>query len=540
MKSKLFLVETLRLKLLPAFLILFCLIQSGFGNTVNQFQNPLDVAIADPQVLKDGADYYLYGTTDDGGFSVFQSQDLVNWRRKGHCYTKTATTWGQDNFWAPEVIKVGSKYYLFYTALNPTLNRRNICVAESMSPLGPFIDVTTPILPTGHSFIDGHPYQDPISGEVYLFALREDVQPPKMMVTKLTNPPTATVGSLSEIFTISQSWEGSWVEAPFITRHNNLYYMMYSARWYWESDYSVGYATATNLTGPWTKSPTNPILKKTSTISGPGHNSIIRSPDNTELFVVYHTHLTFAGGGARQLAIDRLQFVTDGTGPAKLQLTAGNPTDTLQVLPSGAVAKNYGISDEFNASLDFQYWNSFGEDTTKYNVANGKLNISAQNGDSHQASTTAKNIFIQYAPDGFLEIESQFKFKPQKNYEQAFLVIWQDESNYIRFSRAWVGKRVFEVGQEINGVYSSTIVSDSIGDTIVMKIVKQNNTFTCYAKSESGTYWSQIANSFSLSAPQLQVGLGAISPVSGEARLAEFEYFRIKPENSAVSDWAIY
>ncbi len=87
-------------------IILACSLSCHAQGTVNQYKNPLDVSIADPQVLKDNGVYYLYGTTDLDGFSVFTSTDLTHWSRRGYCFKKTAASWGQANFWAPEAIKL--------------------------------------------------------------------------------------------------------------------------------------------------------------------------------------------------------------------------------------------------------------------------------------------------------------------------------------------------------------------------------------------------------------------------------------------------
>jgi hypothetical protein len=94
----------------------------------------------------------------------------------------------------------------------------------------------------------------------------------------------------------------------------------------------VGYATATNPLGPWTKYAGNPVLKKNMSIgvSGPGHNCVTSSPDDKELFIVYHTH-TFPDkpSGNRNLCIDRMIFEN---GVIKVL----GPTRSPQPLPSGA------------------------------------------------------------------------------------------------------------------------------------------------------------------------------------------------------------
>lgn len=509
---------------------------------ITQYLNPLDVSIADPQVLRDGDTYYLYGTTEPDGFSVFTSTDLVHWSRRGYCWKKTASSWGQDNFWAPEVIKHNGGYYLFYTAYNPALNKRNICVAASASPLGPFVDVAAPLLPTTMGFIDGHPYQDPATGKVYLYVCREDVNPARIMVTELTNPPVATSGSLTTLFSTSQAWEGGWVEAPFLFRRNGTYYMMYSARAYWEAAYSVGYATATNPLGPWTKASINPILKQTATVSGPGHNAVVESPDGSELFAIYHTHLTFAGGGARQLAIDRLKFTAMWDEPDRLTLTAGGPTTTLQPLPAGAVPRAEGTSDEFGgAALDRTRWNIFGEEPTRWSLNSGMLEITTENGDLHQDRLDGHNVLLQYAPGGAFEFETLLHFSPVANFEQAFLVLWQDQSNYIRFGRVYAGGQRVEVGVERDGIYTGNVVGSAWGNPVRLRItVDAAGTARCYASiNTANPAWSQVGSDIAFPMGRPQMGLGAMAPLSGAARLARFEYFRLGGQ-SAVSDWQLY
>ena len=66
---------------------------------------------------------------------------------------------------------------------------------------------------------------------------------------------------------------------------------MYSANCYAGRDYSVGYAVSEHPLGPFVKYEGNPILASNNEqISGPGHHSVTLSPDNSEMFIVYHIH----------------------------------------------------------------------------------------------------------------------------------------------------------------------------------------------------------------------------------------------------------
>ncbi len=68
-------------------------------------------------------------------------------------------------------------------------------------------------------------------------------------------------------------------------------------------------------------------------VSGPGHNSVIASPDGKELFVVHHTHKNLAGGHERELNIDRL-YIVDGA-DGKVRLRVDGPTRRPMCMPSG-------------------------------------------------------------------------------------------------------------------------------------------------------------------------------------------------------------
>ena len=96
--------------------------------------------------------------------------------------------------------------------------------------------------------------------------------------------------------------------------------------------YGIGYATADKPLGPWMTADENPIAATNLDIgvSGPGHNSITRSPDGKEMFIVYHTHADpQKPSGERVVNINRLQFDEEG------KLKFKGPTRGPQPMPSG-------------------------------------------------------------------------------------------------------------------------------------------------------------------------------------------------------------
>jgi beta-xylosidase len=81
---------------------------------------------------------------------------------------------------------------------------------------------------------------------------------------------------MKKCINVSQIWEEVWPrvnEGSFVLKHKGIYYMTYSANSYESPFYGVGFATATNILGPWTKYNKNPILQKPGNLQGVGHSA---------------------------------------------------------------------------------------------------------------------------------------------------------------------------------------------------------------------------------------------------------------------------
>ncbi len=307
------------------------------------YQNPLPIKnIGDPFILRaqDGL-YYCYATSAADGFKAWASPDLVHWQAIGYVYRRQSDSWGESDFWAPEVVFYRNKYFMHYSARwgkNQSL-RMGVAIAES--PRGPFVDISNrPMFDFGYAAIDGHVFFDE-DGRKYFYYSRDcsenivaERHESHLYVVELDDDLVSFRSEPILIAKPEQDWETChseewrWNEGPFMLKHAGTYYLMYSANFYASREYAVGYALAENPTGPFRKAAHNPVLASSCPeISGPGHNSVTVAPDGKSLVIAYHIHTDpRQPSGDRQVCIDRMGFHPDGS------LFVDGPSNTLQSL----------------------------------------------------------------------------------------------------------------------------------------------------------------------------------------------------------------
>ena len=305
------------------------------------------VSGADPFILNDGGTYYMYATTPGAiaGFKCHASNDLVHWKVEGYCLT-AEDSFGYKNFWAPEVVKHGGRYYMHYSARESGSELLRIGVAVSDSPAGPFRDaIPGPLLSLpGRSTIDAHCFRDD-DGKNYLFFSMDcptnivnGVHTSQSMCIRLDDSLTKVEGEYVLVSTPDCPWETEhddkwqWNEGPFVLKHAGKYYLTYSANGFTDASYSVWQAVGTSPMGPFTKVSAeegNPIISGASMpyANGSGHHTFVRNGD--ELYAIYHVHghesqISYAI--ARYLFADRASFADD-------KIVVNGPSNCLMWLP---------------------------------------------------------------------------------------------------------------------------------------------------------------------------------------------------------------
>ena len=279
----------------------------GVDKTVDIASYTNSVLLADPFIMLYEGVYYAYGTHSEDGIEVYTSDDLNGWKEVPGLALHKDNSIGDKWFWAPEVYYVNGKFYMYYTA------EEHMCAATSDSPLGPFIqEVKKPML-EGEKTIDNSLFIDD-DGTPYLFFDRFN-DGLNIWVAELEEDLiTIKKQTLHPCIHVSQEWEKVWPrvnEGAFVTKHNGMYYMTYSANSYESPFYGVGCATATSIMGEWTKYPDNPLLQKPGNLVGVGHSALFRDKKEN-LRIVFHAHHDDKNIHPRKMYIGKVEFKQEG------------------------------------------------------------------------------------------------------------------------------------------------------------------------------------------------------------------------------------
>ncbi|MBK7863055.1 MAG: family 43 glycosylhydrolase [Archangiaceae bacterium] len=247
-----------------------------FANSV------LDVSCPDPGVMRDVDGGYVMVCTSGGpGYPIRTSPDLVRWTSRGTVFTAaTKPAWATGDFWAPEMHRVGNNRYVLYFSARHTDNSLAIGAATATTPLGPWTAKATPLVKEAYpGVIDVHQFTGP-DGRLWLLWKRDGNAvngPTPIRIQQLAADGVTKMGAVTDLIDHDQTWEGKLVEAPWMIFEGGFYYLFYSANNYGNATYAIGVARSTSPTGPFTKSPDNPVLFSKGDWAGPGHGSVVRA-----------------------------------------------------------------------------------------------------------------------------------------------------------------------------------------------------------------------------------------------------------------------
>src|SRR5699024_8151433 len=280
----------------------------GFLNSSIPKNNPQKpIILGDPYILVDNGTYYMYGTgkRSDIGIEVYKSDNLKEWKGGGFALHED-DVYGKNKFWAPEVYKVGSAYYMFFSV------EEHMAIATSDSPMGPFTQESPSVL-RDHKSIDHHLFIDDDGTKYLYFANFKDGL--EIWGAELNDDfSSIKEETLTKLLSPSQDWERSTKdpvgvvnEGPYVLKKEDKYYMTYSANHYASPDYGICLAFANQPLKAWTKSEKNPIMQNPDSLVGTGHSAFFRDKEG-QLYISYHAHNGKAEVHPRKAYINEIKF----------------------------------------------------------------------------------------------------------------------------------------------------------------------------------------------------------------------------------------
>jgi len=255
----------------------------------------------DPSIVRDGKDFYITHSsfTYFPALLVWHSTDLVHWEPIAR-----AVEDGDYSIYAPELCKVGDKFYIYY----PTSRGENYVVTADR-PEGPW---SAPIKLDVGGIDPGHVVAE--DGQRYLYTNNG-------WVTPLTPDGLAAAGKPQKVYDgweYPAEWEteGMWLESPKLFKRGDFYYLV-SAEGGTAgpvTSHMVVVARSKSALGPWENSPHNPMVHTYSADEAwwsKGHGTLIDDADGN-WYVVYHAYRNGFHTLGRSTIIESVEWTEDG------------------------------------------------------------------------------------------------------------------------------------------------------------------------------------------------------------------------------------
>ncbi|HEX8236096.1 MAG TPA: family 43 glycosylhydrolase [Abditibacteriaceae bacterium] len=294
--------------------------------------------VHDPsRIIKCAGKYYVFHTGNNIGMRY--STDLINWTR-GKSVLDKVPEWARkavplaknDHTWAPDVIFLNNKYYLFYSfsTFGSKVSATGLVTSPTLDPESPdfkWMDqgvVLATTTESDYNAIDPAPILD-AQGDLWLSIGSWNSGGIKLVkLDKMSGKP------ISQPVTIAAG-QSLGPEAPYLYYNNGYYYLFENEGFCcrgMSSTYSVMMGRSKTITGPYldkagkdlAKGGGTPFLTTDGQVIGPGHIGIF-SEDGFDRFT-YHYYDSLNNGVAT-MGLQTLVWGKDGWPRAGSDLPGG-------------------------------------------------------------------------------------------------------------------------------------------------------------------------------------------------------------------------
>ena len=279
-------------------------------------------------------------------YRLYTTTDMVNWTDHGAPLKTSDFSWSRGDASAGQCIERNGKFYFYMSTMNKNIRGVSIGVAVADSPYGPYKDALGKALITNDMTKAAHHSYDDLDptvfidddGQAYLYWGNG-----VCYWVKLNDDMVSINGDITAYDKNDQAIFGKgFTEAPWVYKHNKLYYMIYASGF----PESIHYSTSKYITGPWKYKGVIMPLEKGSNTNHPG---IINYKGNAYFF--YHND-DLPGGHSycRSVCVEQFKYNNDGTIP-ELTMTSGTRKAVATLDPykrneAETIARSAGITVE--------------------------------------------------------------------------------------------------------------------------------------------------------------------------------------------------
>lgn len=299
------------------------------------FNNPLLPSGADPySFYKDG--YYYYMNTMGKKLDLWKTKNLVELKtaERKTIFTPPANTFYSKELWAPEILFLRNKWYVYFAADDGKNDNHRMYVLENASkdPMkGEWIFKGKIADATNKWAIDGDVFE--YKKQLYMIwsGWEGDTNGQQnIYIAKMKNPWTIESQRV-KISSPQFDWETNGDlgnnehvnvnEGPQALQHNGKLFIVYSASGCWTDFYALGLLSFNGSNdllnaNSWKKSE-KPVFKQSyeNGVYAPGHNSFFKSPNGKEDWILYHANSKPGQGcgGFRSPRAQKFTWNADGT-----------------------------------------------------------------------------------------------------------------------------------------------------------------------------------------------------------------------------------
>ncbi len=297
------------------------------------FKNPVWDG-ADPWMIKNG-DKYIYCYSKNNSIVVSRSKLMTKRGEVKVIWKAPVSGWNSNCVWAPEIHFIDGRWYVYYAAGisgPPFIHQRTgVLRSKTSDVFSEYEDMG--MLNTGDDPND-------ISKNIWaidmtVFKHREklyavwsgwekqmdtDKTAQHLYIQEMENPYTLK-GKRVLLSSPEENWETggplNLLEGPEVLKHGTHVFIVYSCRESWLKEYRQGMLQLidpeVNILNSENWEKTGPVFQGNEKVFGVGHVSFVKSPDETEDWIIYHSKKDTVPGWNRDVRMQPFNWNDDGT-----------------------------------------------------------------------------------------------------------------------------------------------------------------------------------------------------------------------------------